>query len=263
MLDPDVMDFLENVKQAPHGIVNLEHPYKNPGAVYEATCRPHCWSHAINDWTDKTNEPPLTFAGALVATLTWIWNLRITYPHLEIYVCDDDITNSFRQIKYPPNLAGLHCKIATGVMFVDTGQTFGNNTNPPNFEAVPNCRSQHAQALWHRPDTIARALPLLPAMARQDPPTLAEAASFVQANRDSLNPGALDALGNHRPPVSSPRRRLHLRRYFPVSRSYRLRQRPCSIRNPRIPRRTSNWRFEHEKTRHYVSTPADQSWLPP
>jgi hypothetical protein len=135
-----------------------------------------------------------------VATLTWIWNLRITYPHLEIYVCDDDITNTFRQIKYPPNLAGLHCKIANGVMFVDTGQTFGDNTSPSNFEAVPNCRSQHAQALWHRPDTIARALPLLPAIAHQDPPTLAKAASFVQANRDSLNPGALEALGNRRPP---------------------------------------------------------------
>jgi hypothetical protein len=138
-----------------------------------------------------------------VATLTWIWNLCITYPHLEIYVCDDDITNAFRQIKYPPNLAGLHCKIANGVMFVDTGQTFGDNTSPSNFEAVPNCRSQHAHALWHRPGTIARALPLLPAIAHQDPPTLTEAASFVQANHNSLNPGALDALnalGNRRPP---------------------------------------------------------------
>jgi hypothetical protein len=149
---------------------------------------------------DGQDERPLTFAGAFVATLTWIWNLRITYPHLEIYVCDDDITKAFRQIKYPPNLAGLHCKIASGVMFVDTGQTFGDNTSPSNFEAVPNCRSQHAQALWHRPDTIARALPLLPAIAHQDPPTVAEAASFVQANRDSLNPGALDAFGNRRPP---------------------------------------------------------------
>jgi hypothetical protein len=85
-------------------------------------------------------------------------------------------------------------------MFVDTGQTFGDNTSPSNFEAVPNCRSQHAQALWHRPDTIAWALPLLPAIAHQDPPTLAGAASFVQANCNSLNPGALDALGNRRPP---------------------------------------------------------------
>jgi hypothetical protein len=247
MLDPDIMDFLENVKQTPHGIVNLEHLYKNPRVVCDATCRPHCWSHAINDWMDKTNEPPLTFAGAFVATLTWIWNLHMTYPHLEIYVCDDDITNAFRQIKYPPNLAGLHCKIAKGVMFVDTGQTFGNNTSPSNFEAVPNCRSQHAHALWHRLGTIARALPLLLAIAHQDPPTLAEAASFVQANRDSLNPGALDALGNRCPPVPSPRLQLHLHQYFPVSRLYRLRQRSCSIGNPRIPQRRSNRRFEHEK----------------
>jgi hypothetical protein len=50
MLDPDIMDFLENVKQTPHGIVNLEHPYKNPWVVCDATCRPHYWSHAINDF---------------------------------------------------------------------------------------------------------------------------------------------------------------------------------------------------------------------
>ena len=200
MLDPAIMDFLENVKQTPHGIVNLEHPYKKPRVVCDATCRPQYWSHAINDWTDKTNDPALTFASSFVATLTWIWNLRITYPHLEIYVCDDDITNAFRQIKYPPNLAGLHCKIANGVLFVDTGQTFGDNTSPSNFEAVPNCRSQHAQALWHRPDTIARALPLLPAIAHQDSPTPAEVALFVQVNPDSLNPGVLDALGNRRAP---------------------------------------------------------------
>jgi hypothetical protein len=188
MLDPDIMDFLANVKQSSHGIVNLEHPY-----FCDATCRPNCWSHAINNWTDKTNEPPLTFASAFVATLTWIWNLRITYPHLEIYVCDDDITNTFRQIKYPPNLVRLHCKIANHVMCVDTGQTFGDNTSPSNFKAIPNCRSQHAQALWHRPATIAGALSLLPAIAHQDPPTLAEATLFVQADRNSLNPGVLDA----------------------------------------------------------------------
>jgi hypothetical protein len=96
-------------------------------------------------------------------------------------------------------------------MFMDPGQTFGDNTSPSNFEAVPKCRSQHAQALWHRPDTIARALPLLTAIAHQHPPTLAEAASFVQANRNSLNPGILDALGKRRPPVPSPGRRLYLR----------------------------------------------------
>jgi hypothetical protein len=148
MQDPDIMDFLENVKETPHGIVNLEHPYKNPRVVCDATCQPHCWNHAINDWTgDKTNEPLLTFASAFVGTLTWIWNLPITYPHLEIYVYNDDITNAFRQIKYPPNLAGLPCNIANGVMFVDTGQIFGDNTSPSNFEAVPNCQSQHALAL--------------------------------------------------------------------------------------------------------------------
>jgi hypothetical protein len=200
MLDPDIFDFLENVKQTPHGIVNLDHPYKNPRVVCDATSRPQYWCHAINDWTDKKNEPKLVFATAFVDTLVWIWNLRITYPFLEIYVCDDDITNAFRQVKYPPNLAGLHCKIINGTLFMDTGQTFGDNSSPSNFEPIAICRSQHAQALWHRPDTIAKVVSLLPPIEHQAPPTAAEIQTFVQANRDSKNPGVLDDNGNRMAP---------------------------------------------------------------
>ena len=69
MLDLAIMDFLENVKQTPHGIVNLDHPYKKPRVICDASCRPQYWCHAINDWTDKKNEPRLTFADAFVATL--------------------------------------------------------------------------------------------------------------------------------------------------------------------------------------------------
>jgi hypothetical protein len=80
MLDPLVLDFLENTKTTPHGIVDIDHPYKNPRTVCDTSARPFYWCHAINDWTDKANEPTLTFADAFVRTLVWIWNLRITHP---------------------------------------------------------------------------------------------------------------------------------------------------------------------------------------
>ena len=201
MLDPGLLDFLENIKITPHGIINIGHLFKDPRVVCDASARPKIWCHAINDWTSKHTEPRLIFATAFKETLRYIWNLRITYPRREIYGCDDDITNAFRQIKYPPNLAGLHSKVVGGILYVDTGQTFGDSTSPSNHKPVAINRSQHAQALWYRSDTIARTLHFLPPIEHQDPPTPAEQATFVQANRDSLNPGVLDDNGQRLAPL--------------------------------------------------------------
>jgi hypothetical protein len=38
----------------------------------------------------------LTFAGAELGFMVWLYNLRITYPLLEIYIADDDISGAFR-----------------------------------------------------------------------------------------------------------------------------------------------------------------------
>jgi hypothetical protein len=145
-LDPAVMDFLENIKQMPHGILNLDHPTKKTRVICDSSNRPHEWCVAINDITNKKNKPKLEFASSFVVTLQWIWNLRISYTSSEIYVCDDDASMAFRQIKYPPNLAGMHCSAINGTLFLNTGQTFGDCTSPPNWELVAICRSEHAQA---------------------------------------------------------------------------------------------------------------------
>jgi hypothetical protein len=39
------------------------------------------------------------------------------------------------------------------VLFVVTGQKFGDTTSPPNVKPIVLCRMEHAQALWRRPDT--------------------------------------------------------------------------------------------------------------
>jgi hypothetical protein len=162
MLDPDIMDFLENCKQTPHGVLHLEHRCESPRMTCDSTCRPQHWCMAINDWTNEKNEPALIFATLFVATLAWMWNLRTRHPWLEICICDDNVTNAFKQIKHPPNLAGLHCKVIDGMLCVDAGQTFGDCTAPPNWESIATCRSQQVRALWFRNDTVSLGLPLSP-----------------------------------------------------------------------------------------------------
>jgi hypothetical protein len=154
MLDPSLFDFCENMKQTPQGILGIDHLYKKPRVVCDSSHRPEPWCESINDWTNKQNEPGLEFAQSFEQTLIWIWNLRITYPKNEIYVCDDDASNAFKQVKYPPNLAGLHCYVVDGTLYAETEQTFGDCTSPSNWEPIALCRSQHAQALWNRADTV-------------------------------------------------------------------------------------------------------------
>jgi hypothetical protein len=78
-------------------------PYKNPRPILDSSFCPYPWCFTINDWTHKDNEPPLTFAGAELGFMVWLYNLRITYPDLEIYIADDDVSGAFRLMRYHPN----------------------------------------------------------------------------------------------------------------------------------------------------------------
>lgn len=49
MLDPDIVDFLENTKQTPHGILHFDHLTKSPRVACDASCHPKHWCHGTND----------------------------------------------------------------------------------------------------------------------------------------------------------------------------------------------------------------------
>jgi hypothetical protein len=112
----------------PQGLVDLNTPYKNPRPIFDSSFCPHPWCFSINDWTHKDNEPELTFAGAELGFMIWLYNLRITYPDLEIYNADDNVSGAFRLMKYHPNCMAMHTFIQGFFGVVNTGGTFGDNT---------------------------------------------------------------------------------------------------------------------------------------
>ena len=132
----------------PQGVVDLNTVHKNPRPIFDSTFRPYPWCSAINDRTSKDNEPRLTFASAELGFMTWLYNLRITYPDVEIYIADDDVSGAFRLMKYHPNLMALHTSIQAGYAVVNTGGTFGDNTSPSNFDPIGLARRIRASALW-------------------------------------------------------------------------------------------------------------------
>jgi hypothetical protein len=88
---------------------------------------------AINAFTCKETEPEIDFPKAWLMRLAWLWNLRITYPWLEIYLGDDDVSGAFRQVKYNPDVVAMHPFLVFGVLFMSTGQTFSDCTSPANW----------------------------------------------------------------------------------------------------------------------------------
>jgi hypothetical protein len=185
----------------PQGLVDLNTPYKNPRPIFDSSFRPYPWCFAINDWTHKDNEPALTFAGAELEFMVWLYNLRITYPDLEIYIADDDVSGAFRLMKYHPNCMAMHTFIQGAYGVVNTGGTFGDNTSPSNFDPIGMARRQLAWYMWkHDPAVVERVLPYLPPLLMAPAPTPTEVASFRPADRDTLNGGVLDQSGDRLAP---------------------------------------------------------------
>jgi hypothetical protein len=121
LFDQRAVLFILHCHLTPQGLVDVDTPYKKPRTIFDSSYRPFPWCSAINDWTHKDNEPPLTFAGAEMGFMVWLYNLRITYPNLEIYIADDDISGAFRLMRYHPNCIAMHT-VAHNRTKVDTVQ---------------------------------------------------------------------------------------------------------------------------------------------
>jgi hypothetical protein len=127
--------------------------------------------------------------------------MRISYPHEEIYPIDNDMSSGFRHVKYNPNLVAMHSYIVYGILYMSTGQTFGDTGSPGNFDAIPLARQQVAMHLWHQEDIIADAEQYTPAIEIAPAPQSAAIALFTLANPDSQNPGVFDEGGSRLPPT--------------------------------------------------------------
>jgi hypothetical protein len=180
----------------PLGMVDLSKLHEDPRPIFHSSCRPTPGGMAINDFTSKHTEPEIVFPQAWFHCLTWLWNLCITYPWVEFHLGNDDVSGAFRQVTYNPNLGAMHAFLVLGVIFMSTGQTFGDCTRPANWEPVVRNQQQYIWYLWHQETTLARAFKHLSNLQSAATPSKQIIESFVQATTpDTLNHGVLDAAG--------------------------------------------------------------------
>ena len=201
--DDRLADFCPNVHFQPLNVVDTDHPYRKPRCITNCSTRPFPWCFAVNDWTDKFNEPQLTFAGAFTELVVWIYNLAITYPNERKTAARDDIQNAFPRLKHALLLIGMYSSTFEGNWLINTGQTFGENTCPSNFDVAARARKEVSQAKWFDPTIITQAAKYLPPIPAPLPLTDDERAQMTRATRDSINTGVLDSQGNRRPPSYS------------------------------------------------------------
>jgi len=98
-------------------------------------------SHLYNADCDSELEPDIFFRCAWVHHLTYIHNLCISFPNEEIFITDDDITSAFQQIKYNSNVISAKAFIIGPWLFVYTGQNFGDQPSPANFEPIAKAQT--------------------------------------------------------------------------------------------------------------------------
>ena len=126
--------FIPHLHITPIAIVII--PGKKDRLIFHASFQMHKQSIYVNQWTHKSNEPPLVFSKALTNHLRRIYNLRITYFHQEIYLWDDDISSAFRWVKLNPDIVTAFAFTVGNYLFCSTGQTFGRNISPSNWEVL-------------------------------------------------------------------------------------------------------------------------------
>jgi hypothetical protein len=190
--------FIPHLMVAPNGLVVK--PGKNDRLVYDASYMHHQDSRPFNLFIDLKDEPDIVFGDAWTRFLAAIYNLRISFPNIEIYLFDDDVASAFRQVKYNPNVISAKGFIIDKYLFIATGLTFGDRSSPPNFEPIARAR----MALSTELSTGRHPVPEFPEYLTQvqfaAPPS--PEVRFAPACADRFNPGVSVPADGSLPPIA-------------------------------------------------------------
>ena len=124
-------------------------------------------------------NPPIYYGTALIRYLTWIWNLRISYPNEDILQLADDISAAFHRILYHPAIAIAFASVWRNLLVIPVGTIFGAKNSPSNYMLLGELRAFYAQ---HMPDSHCKSKTDLTARVTLEPePPLEERKAFAKA----------------------------------------------------------------------------------
>ena len=143
------------------------------------------------------NEAPITFGYAYMGYITWIWRLRMTYPHLEILLAFVDISACFRFPRIFADLCGAFGFMMGPWFFAANAMVFGSVASASSWEPFRRAIVALATAYFFRKGLVEKHQALLD-LATWDPAP-DEDVVFVQAQPCSKQRPIIDDNGNEEP----------------------------------------------------------------
>jgi hypothetical protein len=180
-----LVPFIPHLMLTPNGFVMR--PSKNDRLVFDASFMLHMSSRPFNHFIDLDDEPDIVFGDAWLQFLVDVYNLRIMFPDLEIYLFDNDVASAFRQLKYHPNVISAKGIMIEAYLFIATGLTFGDRSSPPSFETIARTRMALSTELANGNHHIPEFPEYLDKVQFTPPPS--SDVQFTEACADKYNPG--------------------------------------------------------------------------
>ena len=164
----------------------------NPRWVWDGSTMLTPWDKVMNEITSTELEAEITFGGVEQLFLRHLYNLRVTYPNLEIFIATADIKACFCFPRISPDLTGAFGFFADGYYCLPTAMVFGSNTSATSWEPFRRAIEGLSVVYANRQDLVEKHAWYLQMIGwdQRSPTTITRAVGCV------MNPGVLDEQGN-------------------------------------------------------------------
>ena len=185
-----VLHFSPWCRHTPQGIqIKLG---KNPRVIFDASTKGSPHKIVLNEYTPTEFEADIDFGNAKMNLLIRIYNWRISYPQMKIFLALADITACFRFPRIHADLTGAFGFMAENLYFLATSMVFGSNASASSWEPFRRAIQSLIPIYSMRPDLITKHKTLLDMLVWDDDDTQSE---LVQAVKCQINLGILDQDG--------------------------------------------------------------------
>ena len=189
--------FIPNLHLSPQGLI--QKPGKEDRLVNDASHLRTFDSTCLNMLTNPEKEPEIEYGSAFKDYLTYIYDLRITHPHVDLLTYSDDVSGAFRWPRLNPYIAPSMAYKLLDCINIPAGQVFGNNASAQNFEPIAKARKILAKKLFTDNSLVNKHNTILENVRFCDPPS--RDTRFVQSKPCNIRKGCHDENGNLKNPT--------------------------------------------------------------
>jgi len=149
-------------RYVPHLFLTPQHALTSPGKamrlIFDAAKRFTAESTPINMMTSTRfgTEMLCLYGDTFVQLLERIYDLRITYPLLDIILHANDVKSCFKQLKLHPDIMPAFSIIIADFLFLQSALPFGTDFSPQNWEPVRRLIEILAEKLFSDKSVVAK-----------------------------------------------------------------------------------------------------------